>query len=72
APRAERPPRPRPAPPPVVLDEPEPAPRRSVVGTMLVLLLLVAAVGLTIASVLRKGTPDPRPLLEDLVRGWMK
>lgn len=34
----------------------------------LTLILLLVAVALTIASVVRTGTPDPRPLLEDLFR----
>ncbi|MBC8073540.1 MAG: hypothetical protein IAG13_34785 [Deltaproteobacteria bacterium] len=40
----------------------------SVLGAVLLVLLLLLAVGLTVASFMRHGTPDPRPLLEDLYR----
>jgi len=41
-------------------------------GALILVLLLVLAVGVTIASVIRKGTPDPRPLLEDLYKQYLQ
>jgi hypothetical protein len=46
--------------------------RSSPLGTAVVALLLVAALGLVGASVALKNTPDPRPLLEDLYRQYVK
>jgi hypothetical protein len=43
-----------------------------VLGALLLVLLLVLAVGITIASVVRRDTPDPRPLLEDLYRQYLQ
>jgi len=43
-----------------------------VLGALILVLLLVIAVGLTLASVLRNGTPDARPLLEDLYRQYLQ
>ncbi|MBL8946382.1 MAG: hypothetical protein JNK45_24665 [Myxococcales bacterium] len=59
--------------PAAVPDEPlEPAPRRSgAFGTVVLMILLLAVVGLTAASIVRKNTPDPRPLLEDLYRQYV-
>jgi hypothetical protein len=50
-------------------DEDFEVPRSSPVATALVAVLLLAVVGVVVASVVQKGTPDPRPLLEDLLRG---
>ena len=44
----------------------------SPLGTAIVALLLIAALGLVGASVAMKNTPDPRPLLEDLYRQYVK
>src|SRR5690606_12193651 len=44
----------------------------SVVGMTLLVLLLLLALGLVGASAALKGTPDPRPLLEDFLRETMK
>lgn len=50
----------------------EPAPRRGgALGAFFLVLLLVLVVGLTVASVVRKNTIDPRPLLEDLYRQYI-
>jgi hypothetical protein len=43
-------------------------PRASPLGMAVLVILLLAAVGLTVASLVQKNTPDPRPLLEDLFR----
>lgn len=66
--------KPRPTPPPVVVDDIDDTPpaRSGVFGTIVLVLLLLAAVGLTTLSVMRKGTPDPRPLLEDLYKQYVK
>src|SRR5690606_15317935 len=45
---------------------------RSGLGTWLVAALVLLALGLVGASVALKGTPDPRPLLEDLYRQVVK
>lgn len=42
--------------------------RTSVIGVTLLVLLLLLALGLAGASFAMHGTPDPRPLLEDLLR----
>ncbi|MBK6916199.1 MAG: hypothetical protein IPH07_02250 [Deltaproteobacteria bacterium] len=68
---APRPTRQAAPPRPVPIDDIEPeldTPKRGMFGTVLVVILLLAAVALTVASVVRKGTPDPRPLLEDIYR----
>jgi hypothetical protein len=68
-------PRPRPArieAPAPIEEAAEPEPRRSgAFGTVVLMILLLAAVGLTAASIVRKNTPDPRPLLEDLYRQYV-
>jgi DNA-directed RNA polymerase subunit RPC12/RpoP len=46
-------------------------PKRSALGTVLVALLLLMALGLVGASVALKQTPDPRPLLEQLFRQYL-
>jgi hypothetical protein len=58
---------------PAALDEAvEPEPRRSgAFGTVVLMILLLTVVGLTAASIVRKNTPDPRPLLEDLYRQYV-
>jgi hypothetical protein len=61
------------APPPVAADlEPDERPSSGVFGTIVLVVLLLAAVGLTVVSVLQKNTLDPRPLLEDLYRQYIK
>lgn len=52
-----------------VVDEP---PKSSALGTAVVVILALLAIGLVAASVAQKNTPDPRPLLEDLYRQYMK
>ncbi len=50
----------------------EPTPRRGgAVGAFFLVMLLVLVAGLTVASLLRKNTVDPRPLLEDLYRQYI-
>lgn len=66
-----RPARPE-APAPIPDEALEPAPRRSgAFGTVVLMILLLTVVGLTAASIVRKNTPDPRPLLEDLYRQYV-
>jgi hypothetical protein len=43
-------------------------PRTSAFGIVMLVMLVLLAAALTIASVVQKGTPDPRPLLEDVYR----
>jgi hypothetical protein len=45
-----------------------PVRRGSAAGTIFVTILLLAALGLVGASIAIKQTPDPRPLLQDLIR----
>lgn len=72
--RVERPA--RRAPEPVAMPEPEldldERKKGGIFGALVLVLLLVLAVGITIASVIRKNTPDPRPLLEDLYRQYLQ
>ena len=49
-----------------------PVRRGGVAGTVVVSLLLLAALGLVGASLALKNTADPRPLLEDLIRQTVK
>lgn len=87
SPRAEAPsskptttPAPEPRPRPAVREAPAEVPepgdslvvrRPSAFGTVLLVLLVLIVAALTVASVLRKNTPDPRPLLEDLYRQYL-
>lgn len=64
------------APEPVAMPEPDldldERKKGGIFGALVLVLLLVLAVGITIASVIRKNTPDPRPLLEDLYRQYLQ
>ncbi len=64
---------PRPKPRFETFDEPVvDAPKSSAFATVMVALLLLLALGLVGASLALRGTPDPRPLLEDLYRQYLK
>jgi hypothetical protein len=70
-PEAERAPRSR-APRFETFDAPAEAPKRSIGGTIVVLLLLLLSLGLVGASLALENTPDPRPLLEKAYRKYIK
>jgi len=60
------------APPPAAELEPDERPPSGMFGAVILVMLLLLSVGLTVVSVLQKNTPDPRPLLEDLYRQYIK